>query len=137
LGGEVLDAEELKKRTKEFAHKCVKLALALPKTELGNHLRKQLIRCATSVAANYRATLLAQTKAAFISKISIVIEEADESEFWLEFIIDEKGVRLILRSKLGKMTVDEKRPEMLPAIAQDERSKCKNSLTAINGPSHA
>jgi len=132
-----LDTKELKGRTKEFAHRCVKLALALPKTELGNHLRKQLIRCATSVAANYRATLLAQTKAAFISKISIVIEEADESEFWLEFIIDEKGVRLILRSKLGKMTVDEKRPEMLPAIAQDERSKCKNSLTAINGPSHA
>jgi four helix bundle protein len=48
------------------------------------------IRCATSVAANYRATLLAQTKAAFISKISIVIEEADESEFWLEFVIDEE-----------------------------------------------
>ena len=41
------------------------------------------------------------------------------------------GVRLILRSKLGKMTVDEKRPEMLPAIAQHERSKCKNSLTAM------
>ena len=47
------------------------------------------------------------------------------------------GVRLILRSKLGKMTIDEKRPEMLPAIAQDERSKSKNTLTAINGPSHA
>jgi len=57
---------------------------------LGNHTKKQLIRCAISVAANYRATLLAQTKAAFISKISIVIEEADESEFWLEFIMDEK-----------------------------------------------
>ena len=84
-----MDAQELKKRAKEFAHRCVKLALALPKTELGNHLRKQLIRCATSVAANYRATLLAQTKAAFISKISIVIEESDESELWLEFIIDE------------------------------------------------
>ena len=48
-----------------------------------------------------------------------------------------RGVRLILRSKLGKMTVDEKCPEMLPAIAQDERSKCKNSLAAIYGPSHA
>ena len=85
-----MDAEELKKRTKEFAHRCVKLALALPKTVLGNHIKKQLVRCSTSVAANYRATLLAQTKAAFISKISIVIEEADESEFWLEFIMDEK-----------------------------------------------
>ncbi len=47
------------------------------------------------------------------------------------------GVRLILRSELGKMTIDEKCPELLPAIAQDERSKCKNSLAAINGPSHA
>lgn len=85
-----MNAEELKKRTKEFAHRIVKLAVALPKTALGNHVSKQLIRCATSVAANYRATLLSQTKASFISKISIVIEEADESEFWLEFIMDEK-----------------------------------------------
>ena len=85
-----MDAEELKERTKLFAHRCVKLAVVLPKSALGNHIRGQLIRCATSVAANYRATLLSQTKAAFIAKISIVIEESDESEFWLEFIIDEK-----------------------------------------------
>ncbi len=85
-----MDAEELKNRTKDFAHRSVKLAVMLPKTVLGSHIRKQLIRCATSVAANYRATLLAQSKAAFISKVSIVIEESDESEFWLEFIIDEK-----------------------------------------------
>jgi len=85
-----LDNEELKERTKLFAHRCVKLATALPKTPLGNHISGQLIRCSTSVAANYRAALMAQTKPAFISKISIVIEEADESEFWLEFIMDEK-----------------------------------------------
>jgi four helix bundle protein len=91
--GKSMDAKELKKRTKEFAHRCVKLAITLPKTDLGTHIRKQLIRCATSVAANYRATLLAQTKAAFISKISIVIEESDESEFWLEFVIDEKLIQ--------------------------------------------
>ena len=84
-----MNPEELKKRTKEFAHGCVKLAVALPRTTLGRHIEKQLVRCGTSVASNYRATLLAQTKAAFISKISIVIEEVDESEFWLEFIIDE------------------------------------------------
>ncbi len=80
----------MKRRTKEFAHRCVKLAIALPKTALGTHIKKQLIRCSTSVAANYRAALMAQTKPAFVSKISIVIEEADESEFWLEFIVDEK-----------------------------------------------
>ncbi|MEW6673727.1 MAG: four helix bundle protein, partial [Thermodesulfobacteriota bacterium] len=84
-----MDSECLKKRTKEFAHRCVKLAFSLPRTTLGRHVEKQLIRCATSVAANYRAALQSQTKAAFISKISIVIEEADESEFWLEFIMDE------------------------------------------------
>ncbi len=89
-GGLELDNEELKSRTKDFAHRCVKLSLSLPKTQLGKHISGQLIRCSTSVAANYRAALMAQTKAAFISKISIVIEESDESEFWLEFIIDEK-----------------------------------------------
>jgi four helix bundle protein len=93
----MVDSRELKERTKVFAHRCVKLAVTLPTIALGNHIRNQLIRCATSVAANYRASLLAQTKAAFISKISIVIEEADESEFWLEFIMDEK---LIEREKI-------------------------------------
>jgi len=80
---------ELKKRTKEFAHRCIKLAVALPKTDLGRHISKQLIRCATSVAANYRATCIAQSKLSFIAKISIVVEEVDESNFWLELIIDE------------------------------------------------
>ncbi len=76
-------------RTKEFAHRCVKLSIALPNTKLGLHIQGQLIRCSTSVAANYRAANLAQSKASFIAKISIVLEEADESAFWLEFIIDE------------------------------------------------
>jgi four helix bundle protein len=86
-------SEELKTRTKEFAHRCVKLAMALPNTPLGNHIRGQLFRCSTSVAANYRAACIAQSKASFISKLSIVIEEADESCFWLEFIIDENMIK--------------------------------------------
>ena len=81
---------DLVERTKRFAHDCVKLAVKLPNTYLGNHVKGQLIRCSTSVAANYRAARLGQSKATFISKLSIVIEEVDESEFWLEFIIDEK-----------------------------------------------
>lgn len=83
-------SSELKARTKKFAHRCVKLAVSLPDTSLGNHIKGQLIRCSTSVAVNYRAANLAQSKASFVSKLSIVIEEADESEFWLEFIINEK-----------------------------------------------
>jgi four helix bundle protein len=85
-----MDREELTQRTKKFAHRCVKLAMALPETVLGKHLRGQVIRCSTSVAANYRATCLSQSKASFVAKLSIALEEADETAFWLEFIIDEK-----------------------------------------------
>ena len=84
-----MEKNELQQRSKEFAHRCVKLCLALPKTILGKHIQGQLIRSSTSVAANYRAACIAQTKAGFVSKLSIVIEESDESNFWLEFIIDE------------------------------------------------
>jgi four helix bundle protein len=80
---------DLRKRTKAFAHDCVKIASTLPNTDFGRHLKDQLSRSATSVAVNYRATSLAQSKAAFIAKLSIVVEEADESHFWLEFIKDE------------------------------------------------
>ena len=88
-----MDEKELKQRTKDFAHRCVKLALALPKTQLGNHISGQLIRCSTSAAANYRATCLAQSKAGFTAKLSIVLEESDETAFWLEFIIDEEMMK--------------------------------------------
>jgi four helix bundle protein len=84
-----MKGDELKERTKEFAHRSVKLANALPNSTLGRHIKGQLIRCATSVAANYRAACTAQSKAGFISKLSIVIEEADESYFWTEFIMEE------------------------------------------------
>ncbi|MFC7443718.1 four helix bundle protein [Mesoflavibacter profundi] len=86
--------KDLKERTKNFAHRCIKLSLSLPDSYLGNHIKKQLIRCSTSVAANYRATCIAQSKKAFISKISIVIEEIDESNFWIQFSIDENLITL-------------------------------------------
>ena len=91
-----MDSEELKNRSKKFAHRCVKLALSLPNTPLGRHIKGQLIRSGTSVASNYRATCLSQSKASFVAKISIVIEECDESCFWMEFIIDENIVKFEL-----------------------------------------
>jgi len=84
----------LKKRTGDFAHRCVKLALSLPRNALGNHIKFQLIKCSTSVAANYRSVCTAQSKPDFIFKLSIVIEESDETCFWLEFIIDEKLLKV-------------------------------------------
>jgi len=89
-----MDADDLKDRMKEFAHRCVKLSLALPDTPLGKHIRGQLIRCSTSAAANYRAVCIAQSKPAFVSKLSITIEETDESCFWMEFIIDEQLLKM-------------------------------------------
>lgn len=82
--------EKMKLRTKRFAHDCVRISLKFPENMLGDHICKQLIRCSTSVAANYRASCVAQTIPTVIAKISIAIEEADESEFWIEFALDEK-----------------------------------------------
>ena len=84
-----MDKQTLIERTKIFAHNCVKVALTFPKNNLGFHIQGQLIRSSSSVAANYRAVNLAQSKASFVAKLSIVIEEADESEFWVEFAKDE------------------------------------------------
>jgi len=81
--------EKMKERTKAFAHGCVKFTLELPSDYLGNHIKGQLIRSCTSTAVNYRASCIAQSIPAVISKLSITIEEADECEFWLEFSIDE------------------------------------------------
>lgn len=81
--------KDLKARSNQFAHQCVKLAMALPAGVLGFHIQKQLMRASTSVAANYGAANLGQTKRSFISKLSIVIEEADECVFWIEFLTEE------------------------------------------------
>ncbi|MCP4691181.1 MAG: four helix bundle protein [Desulfobacterales bacterium] len=97
-----MNTEELKSRAKDFAHRCVKLSLALPNTKLGNHIAGQLIRCSTSVAANYRAACIAQSRGSFVSKLSIVVEETDESAFWLEFIIDENLLKHSLVKPLLK-----------------------------------
>ncbi len=87
-----MNKDELKDRTKLFAHRCVKLSLSLAEDRMFKYLKGQLIRSSTSVAANYRAVCLAQSKKSFVAKLSIVIEECDESLFWLQFILDEKIV---------------------------------------------
>ena len=83
-----MDADELRDRTKKFALRIIKLVNALPKTVTGRAIGNQLIRCGTSVGANYRAACRGRSKAEFNSKLHIVLEEADESAFWLEIIIE-------------------------------------------------
>jgi four helix bundle protein len=76
--------EDLKDRTKAFHISVIKICELLPKNTAGFELAKQLIRSGGSVGANYRAALRAKSSADFIYKIEIVIEEADESMYWLE-----------------------------------------------------
>lgn len=83
-----MDAEEMKGRTKAFALRVVRLCEALPDTPVGRVIRNQLLRSGTGVGANYRAACRAKSKADFISKMTTVEEEADESMFWLELIVE-------------------------------------------------
>jgi len=80
--------EELRARTKQFALRVIKLFRSLPKTDEARILGKQVLRAGTSVAANYRALCRARSKAEFIAKMGIVIEEADETVFWLELLVE-------------------------------------------------
>jgi four helix bundle protein len=81
-----MDNEALRKRTKSFALRIIKLIDALPNTRAGNVIANQLVRSATSVGANYRAACRGRSTAEFYSKLHIVLEEADECLFWLEII---------------------------------------------------
>lgn len=83
-------AENLKKRTKKFAIEIIFLYRRLPKTEEARIIGKQLLRSATSVASNYRAVCRARSDNEFFAKISIVVEEADETIFWLELLSESK-----------------------------------------------
>jgi four helix bundle protein len=81
-------ADELKQRTRSFALRIIRLFKALPRTEEARVLGRQVLRSGTSVAANYRAACRARSKAEFIARIGVVVEEADETVFWLELLIE-------------------------------------------------
>lgn len=83
-----MDEEDLKRRTKQFALRVIRLIEALPRTRTAQVVGDQLLRSATSVAANYRATCRARSQADFVHKLGIVEEEADESLFWLEMVVE-------------------------------------------------
>ena len=83
---------DLKLRTKSFALRIIKLASNFPQRFETKHIFAQLLRCSSSVAANYRAARRAKSRADFIAKLGIVEEEADESLFWLELLEDSSSV---------------------------------------------
>jgi four helix bundle protein len=92
-----MDSEELKERTKQFALRIIKLVEALPKTITGQAICDQLVRSGTSIGANDRAACRGRSKTEFNSKLHIVLEESDESLFWLELI---KETNLLPKNKI-------------------------------------
>jgi four helix bundle protein len=87
-GGNTMDGEQLRHRTKTFALRIIKLVGSLPKTIEGREIGRQLIRSGTSIGANYRGACKGRSMAEFIAKLGIVEEEADETAYWLELVIE-------------------------------------------------
>jgi len=79
---------EMKKRTKQFALRTIQLCDTLPESRAGRVIANQLLRCSTSVGANYRAACRARSGLDFVNKLGIALEEADESAYWLELIVE-------------------------------------------------
>ena len=81
--------DEMKARTKQFSLRVIKLVRALEQSVVGSVIGKQVLRSGTSVGSNYRAVCRARSDREFLAKMSIVIEEADETGYWLELIIED------------------------------------------------
>ena len=86
-------AEQIKRRAKQFALRIIRLFRALPRAAEAQVIGRQLLRSGTAVAANYRAVCRARSKAEFVAKIGVVVEEIDETVFWLEMLVEAGIVR--------------------------------------------
>jgi four helix bundle protein len=122
--------EELKKRTKQFALMIIKLVDDLPNTKSGQTIGNQIIRSGTSVAANYRSACRARSNADFISKITVVEEECDETLFWVE-LIEESN--LLKKERLQNIL---KEADELTAIftASGKTARQNNPKSQIRNP---
>jgi|SRR6185437_12675073 len=117
-------AELMKNRTKVLAVRVIKLFQSLPKTDETRIIGKQLLRSATSVAANYRAACRARSQPEYYSKVCIVVEEADETLFWLEILIE---ANIISQSKL--CLLQDETLEILAILSKAKSSIRRNNST--------
>jgi four helix bundle protein len=102
--GTQMDEQQFKDRTKKLAVRIIRLIDSLPKTATGKIIGQQLLRSGTSIGANYRAACRAKSAADMIAKLAIVEEEADESLYWMELLIDTNIVPAVLLADLMKAT---------------------------------
>lgn len=116
-------AEALRRRTKQFALRVVRLSKALPKdSDEARVIGRQMLRSGTSVGANYRALCRARSTKEFVSKIGVVVEEADETAFWIELLVEGEIVRESLLKDLLKET-----NELLAIFAASYHTARRNS----------
>jgi len=92
MGSVTPKTAELYSRTKQFALRVIRVSRALPRNTEGFVIGKQLLRSGTSIAANHRAAGRARSRAEFIAKLGVVVEEADETCFWLDLLIEAKTI---------------------------------------------
>ena len=123
----VVTTDDLKARTRHFALRVMKLVDALPRTIQGRATANQIIRSATSVAANYRAACRARSRAEFIAKIGVVEEEADETAFWLELIID---AELLSERRIRPLLTEA--GELVAMMAASRKSAIANRQSALS-----
>ena len=86
-------SEQLRERTKAFALRIIRLFRYLPRTNEAQIIGKQLLRSGTSIGANYRSACRARSRAEFVAKLGIVVEEADETIYWLDLLMDSGTVK--------------------------------------------
>ena len=94
---------DIQHRTKQFALRIIRLVEGLPKNKVTDVIGRQLLKSGTSVGANYRAACRAKSKADFIYKLGIVEEEADESLFWLEILVEAK---IVAQNRIEELMVE-------------------------------
>ena len=110
-------AEELKARAKRFAVRVIELVGLFPRSETARVIERQLLKSATSVAANYRAACRGRSKAEFVAKLGIVVEEADETVFWLELLVD---ARIMTADRMAPLLKEA--GELLAIVAASQRT---------------
>ena len=114
--GRWMDKEKMKQRTKQFALRVIRLVESLPRGRTAEVIGRQLLRAGTSVGANYRAACRAKSTADFISKMGTVEEEADESLYWMELLVEAEIVK----------------PEKLESIMKEADELVAITVSSIN-----
>jgi four helix bundle protein len=118
----------LRDRTKRFALRVLKLCDSLPRTDAGRTISRQLLRSGTSVAANYRAAGRARSQAEFVAKLGVVLEETDESLFWLE-LLAEAGI--LPERRLGELPAEANQLVAIFVASQQTAKRKKKSDSGV------